>query len=258
MQIVGYEPGTPNEPAALRLAADGSVRSRPLLPGTDLDYGLGPRHCAGEVDGENHAACSNTEAPYCTAHTSTWPCAVCRGDCAMPLEACHEEHVVYLAAFEPATFKVGVTRSWRLERRLGEQGAARGAKIRTVENGRIARRIEADLATEIPDRVAVARKIEGVARAVDESAWESLLTEFDGGPELRFDYGLDLASQPIPATMAAGTVRGSRGRILVLERGESTYGVDLRDLVGHEVVEGGPTAQRQVSLRAFGPASGSG
>ena len=169
----------------------------------------------------------------------------------MPLDTCHEEHVVYLAAFEPATFKVGVTRSWRLERRLGEQGAASGAKIRTVENGQLARQIEADLAAEIPDRVPVARKIEGLGADLDHSAWESLLEDFEVDRRLQFEYGLDLATQPIAATMAAGTIRGTRGRVLVLDRGQSTYAVDLRDLVGHEVTAGGPAGQRQASLGAF-------
>jgi hypothetical protein len=169
----------------------------------------------------------------------------------MPLETCHEEHVVYLAAFEPATFKVGVTRSWRLERRLGEQGAARGAAIRTVENGQIARQIEADLAAEIPDRVPVARKIEGLGTDLDQSAWESLLADFEVDERHQFEYGLGLGTQPIAATMAAGTVRGTRGRVLVLDRGQSTYAVDLRDLVGQEVTAGGPAGQRQASLNAF-------
>jgi hypothetical protein len=169
----------------------------------------------------------------------------------MPTDACHEEHAIYLAAFEPETYKVGVTRSWRLETRLAEQGARRGAHIRTVENGRIARQIEAELAADVPDRVTVQRKMEGLGTPLDVATWEGFLEPYGVIEELTFDYGLSLAQQPIPTTMLNGRVRGSRGRILVLERGGTTYAVDLKGLVGFEIVDGGPEPDRQASLSGF-------
>jgi hypothetical protein len=250
VQIVGYEAGTPESPGALRLANGDEPRSRRLEPGTRLDYGLKTRHCAGSVDDE-HVPCDRDRAPYCALHADDWPCARCRGNCELPLESCHEEHVVYLAAFEPATFKVGVTRSWRLEQRLGEQGARRGAHVRTVDDGRIARQIEADMAAEIPDRVEVDAKIAGLARELDETAWEALLEQHDVLDTHEFDYGLDLDHRPVAATTVTGRVRGTRGRVLVLEEGATTYAVDLRSLLGYEVSDGGSGPDRQSSLRAF-------
>jgi hypothetical protein len=167
---------------------------------------------------------------------------------------CHEEHAVYLAAFAPDRFKVGVTRSWRLATRLEEQGADRGVRIRTVENGRIAREIEAELAGEIDglvDRVRVADKRAGIAASIDEAAWNDLLERFDPDRRFAFDYGLDLAERPMSETMASGRVLGTKGRLLVLERDGSTYAIDLRDLVGHELVAGRSTRDIQSSLGAF-------
>jgi len=251
VQIVGYETGV-DGPASLPIAEGGGVRRESLEPGTELAYALGPRRCAGSLDGDAHQPCDGDRAPYCPDHTDRWPCARCRGECTLPLASCREEHAVYLAAFAPATFKVGVTRSWRLETRLREQGADRAAHLRTVADGRVARRIEADIAAEVGDRVRVPAKIRGLHRGVDGAAWESLLTEFEPLATYDFDYGLDLAGRPVAETLATGTVRGTKGRVLVLDNGGSTYGVDARDLVGHECSVGGTDRDLQSSLDAFG------
>ncbi|MEF8774542.1 MAG: DUF2797 domain-containing protein [Halobacteriales archaeon] len=253
MQIVGYDRGPmPDETAALRLANGGAVREEPLSPGGDLAYTLGERRCAGRIADGTHEACEAETAPYCPEHRTRWPCARCTGDCDLPTAACREEHAVYLAAFAPDTFKVGVTRSWRLKRRLREQGADRAAHVRTVKNGRIARQIEADVATEIPDSVRVPRKIRGLPREVDGDAWTDLLDDFDVIERFEFDYGLDLDRQPITETIATGTVVRTKGRVLLLERAGDVYAVDMRDLVGHGVEDGGTDRSLQSSLGSFG------
>lgn len=255
VQVVGYETGAPDSEPALLLAEDGEVQREPLRSGERLALTLERRHCAGTIDrsGETvrHLACDAPEAPYCPQHTDRWPCARCTGECDLPLESCRQEHAVYLAAFAPATFKIGVTRSWRLETRLREQGADRAAHVRTVENGRIARRIEADIATDIGDRVRVPTKIEGLHRTVDTAAWAALLESYDPLATYSFEYGLELDERPVVETMATGTVRGSKGRVLVLERRGSTYAVDMRELVGYEVSRGAASRQLQSSLSAF-------
>ena len=254
MQVVGYETAVAgdDDTPALRLAGDGSVEREALAAGADLTYSLGERHCAGTVDGTTHEACDRETAPYCDRHTSRWACARCTGDCNLPLDTCHEEHAVYLAAFAPATFKVGVTRSWRLDTRLREQGADRAAHLRTVADGRIARQIEADIAGEIGDRVRVPTKIQGLHETVDEAAWETLLDRFEPLATYDFDYGLDLTERPMAETLLTGTVRGSQGRVLVLDNGGSTYAVDMRNLVGYELDDGATDRELQSSLGAFG------
>jgi hypothetical protein len=255
VQVVGYDTGAgADRPAALLVASEGAVDREPLHGGRTLAYTLGERRCAGTLDGRDHVACENPAAPYCDAHDSTWICARCTGTCLKAEMDCHQEHAVYLAAFAPATFKVGVTKRERLETRFREQGADRGAHLYTVADGRIAREIEAELAAEtpVPDAVRVPTKIDGLARTVDEAAWAALLAGFDVREEFDFEYGLDLTSAPVAETIASGTVRGTKGRVLVLERDGGVYAVDMRDLVGYELREGTSSRELQSSLGAFG------
>ena len=251
MQVVGYETAPGAGPAALLLSDEGAVEREYLDPGSELAYSLGDRHCAGALMETGHVRCEGEAAPYCEEHTSRWACARCRGDCEKPLDSCDEEHAVYLAAFAPATFKVGVTRSWRLETRLREQGADRAALVRTVADGRIARSLEADWTERVPDRVRVPEKLAGLHRGVDESAWRALLADFTVEETFAFDYGLDLEARPVPETLASGTVRGTKGRVLVLEGHGATYAVDMRDLVGHELTPGATDRELQSSLGSF-------
>jgi Protein of unknown function (DUF2797). len=239
VQVVDYETAPVGEAddAALWLASDGRARRVSLAGGTTLDYGLGERRCAGVRDGRHHEGCPNPTAPYCDRHTGRWACAWCTGDCDRPLDTCHEEHAVYLAAFAPATFKVGVTRSWRLETRLREQGADRAAHLQRVADGRTARRIEADIAADVGDRVRVPTKVRGLGQVVETDPWTELLGEFDLLKTFTFGYGLDLDGQPVTETLASGRVRGTKGRVLVLERAGSQYAVDMRDLVGYELTD---------------------
>lgn len=253
VQVVGYETATGGDTdhAALVVATDGAVSREPLGPGRDMSYTLGERHCAGTIEGDRHDGCPRAEAPYCEQHTSRWACARCRGNCDRPLESCREEHAIYLAAFAPATFKIGVTRSWRLETRLREQGADRAAHLRTVADGRIARQIEADIAATVGDRVRVPAKVRGLHQSVEDDAWESILAEFDPLARYSFEYGLALSDQPMAETLATGTVRGTQGRVLVLDREGGTYAVDMRGLVGYELRVGEPDRNLQSSLAAF-------
>lgn len=253
MQIVGYEtaPVSDTEHATLLLASDGTISRETLAPGADLSYRLEERYCAGTITDDGHTACDRESAPYCDRHTSRWACARCTGECSLPLPSCREEHAVYLAAFAPATFKVGVTRSWRLRTRLREQGADRAAHLRTVENGRVARQIEAEIATEVGDRVRVPTKIDGLHLAVENDTWKGLLSEYDPIETFEFDYELQFSDRPMTETIAAGTVRGTRGRVLVLERAGTVYAVDLRDLVGYEATEADTDRTLQSSFASF-------
>jgi hypothetical protein len=265
VQVVGYDTGLaalsydpvggisgePGEPALL-LAADGRVRREPLSPGTELAYTLGGRHCAGELDGDDHAACAAAGAPYCDDHADDWPCARCTGRCDKPIPACEAEHAVYLAGFAPDVLKVGVTRLDRLPVRLREQGADRGAHLHAVSDGRIARRIERELAEAVPDRVTAWTKIEGLAASVDVAAWEQTIDRYDVIDVFEFDYGLELAERPVAETLATGTVVGTKGRLLVLRRGGGTYAVDLEALIGYDIEPGATDRELQANLGAFG------
>ena len=286
MQVVGYETDVASDPPAsngdgesvggedgpvteangpvteadgpvgggLYVASGGTVDYVDASPGTELAFGLGERRCAGTVHEGDHVACDAADAPYCDDHSHVWVCARCTGTCLKDEMDCHETHAMYLAAFAPDVLKVGVTREWRLGTRLREQGADRAAHIRTFSNGRIAREVEAELAAgdDLVDRVRVPTKLDGFGRSVDEAAWAALLDRFDPIERFAFDYGLALDDRPVAETMAAGTVRGWKGRVLVLDRGGSTYAVDARDLVGYELTDAVPERELQSSLGAFG------
>lgn len=251
MQVVDHVRSGREGGPALVLAADGELQRVALDPGAELAYALGERHCAGTVADGRHVRCERGAAPYCDRHVSRWPCARCTGDCDKPIDSCEAEHAIYLAAFAPDVHKVGVTKSYRLETRLREQGADRAAHLRTVEDGRIARTQEAALADRISDRVRVPAKVAGLHRRVDEAAWTGILDEFDPEETYAFEYGLDLATAPVPETTATGLVRGVKGRILVIEDAGTAYAVDLRDLLGREIEVGGTDRERQSSLGAF-------
>lgn len=252
MQVVDYEttPVGEHDEAALWIAQEGHAERVALNSGATLAYGLGTRHCAGVRDGSNHDACSHPDAPSCDSHTSLWACARCTGNCDRPLATCHEEHAIYLAAFAPDIIKVGVTRSWRLETRLREQGADRGAHLATVADGKLARQREAAIAATITDRVRVPTKIRGLHLDVDESVWQETISEFEPLATFAFEYGFSLAEQPMAETLASGTVVGVQGRVLVVERAGTSYAVNLRDLVGYELTETDERAL-QSSFTAF-------
>lgn len=265
MQVVGYDTGLSGlsydpedgisgstEPPALLVAEEGDVRRERLPTGHDLAYTLGRRRCAGVLRDGTHRDCPMERAPYCEVHGDDWPCARCSGECEKPIDACEREHAIYLAGFAPAHFKVGVTRLERLPVRLREQGADFAAHVRSVSDGRIARRIEREIAEELPDRVRIDRKVAGLPHRFDLDAWWALLGDFDVIRSFEFDYGLGLDSRPIREVLATGTVRGSKGRLLVLDRGGATYAVDLRDLLGYELEPGETARDLQVSLGSFG------
>lgn len=253
MQIVGYEttPVGDADSAGLLLGDGGEVSRIALEPGESLAYRVVGRHCAGTIEGDSHVACPSDSAPYCETHTSRWACARCTGHCSLPLESCRERHAIYLAAFAPETFKVGVTREWRLETRLREQGADRAAHLRTVENGRTARQIEADIASEIGDAVRVPAKIRGLHLSVDDSAWQALLEAHEPLSTFEFDYGLSLTDRPVAETILTGTVQATKGRILLLEHAGSSYAVDMRELVGTVIERGETDRSLQSSFDAF-------
>jgi hypothetical protein len=241
VQIVGYRSDDP----ALLVAERGGVRRQSLIAGTELAYTLRERHCAGTMDGEHHLACERERAPYCEIHTTPWAVANNRDS--------EEEHAIYLAAFVPAVFKVGVTRRERLETRLREQGADRAAHVLTVSNGRAARERETAIATDhdITERVRVATKIRGFGMEIDEGSWTELLDGFNVREEFSFEYGLVLDGRPVAETILSGVVRGVKGRVLVLDHRNTTYAVDMRDLVGYELHEGATDRELQASLDGF-------
>lgn len=249
VQIVGYD-RTP-EPA-LVIASSGSIQRVSLDVGVRIDYGLEERTCAGRIHNAVHQPCTQETAPWCDAHAETWVCARCRGTCLKDEMDCFVEHVVYLAIVAPDSVKVGVTKANRFERRMHEQGADRGAIIRSTANGRIAREIEASIAQDLPDRIDTHKKISGLQQNIDEDVWDHLVSEYATTRVHEPSYAFTVDDQPIPETLATGEVCGTKGRLLVLQRGDSTYVSDMRELVGYQVQRGAERRSLQSGLGSFG------
>lgn len=221
------------------------------------------RECAGRWQDGEYVPCDSPTSPYCPDCESVWPYALCKGDCLLGEVTCLEEHSVYLALFRPNLIKVGVTRAWRLPRRLKEQGADAGVEITKVANGQQARVLEQELTRFVPDRIATAAKLRGFDQPIDHEQWESVkerITEYVGGqprPETWPEYFDEKPwMQPIPLTPHVdggihGKVFGVKGRYLVLERMESLYAVDLDTLLGFEVENGLADDVVQSSLHSF-------
>ncbi|MDZ7730657.1 MAG: DUF2797 domain-containing protein [Natrialbaceae archaeon] len=156
----------------------------------------------------------------------------------------------HLALFAPDTVKVGVTRTWRLQIRLREQGADRGAKIREVPDGRLAREIEAGLTSQFPDRVDIRTESRGAGSGSRHR---------DVGDDSRVLRG-PRAGRPHlwPAPRSPAGIRddrdgngGGREGRLRAPHGSTHSVVDMRDLVGHEVNPDREPPARQSSLGAF-------
>jgi hypothetical protein len=88
-------------------------------------------------------------------------------------------NVLYLAGFRDGSIKVGTSTAHRIDVRLAEQGAWSARLIGGAANGIIVRRLEDDVTTElqIPQSVAVSRKLSGLARPVADDHLDRLLDE---------------------------------------------------------------------------------
>jgi Protein of unknown function (DUF2797) len=200
---------------------------------------LGRRGCIGHRDGERHVSCDSLVAPQCQRCGGGVPdpCVPCRGVCRKPEKTCLEEHSVYLAVFAPGAVKVGVSRTWRLEKRLDEQGADAGIEIARLPDGEAARRLEASLRAKYPDRMSFEDKL--ASGPVDEVI-NAVTREYGAIRSLCFGrFPRDLWMRPIvirpqEGLAISGRTFGIKGQALVLEKLGTLYAVNLADLAGYE------------------------
>jgi len=223
---------------------------------SELALMLTGRGCAGRWDGTVHLPCDSNEAPFCARCAERADaCMICRGKCLKPEKTCAVDHSVYLAVFAPSTVKVGVSRSYRLETRLQEQGADEGYEIARFPDGESARKIERDISSRFPDRLGFAEKLgTGI---INRAAVSASLKGFDIFRTYRFDhFPSALTSAPIlirpQVGMAiSGRVIGIKGQALVLEKHGTYYAVNLDGLVGFDCEVRKGRGRLQVSLAGF-------
>ena len=157
--------GRRDEALSLELRGDDGHFTLTLDAGGELAVELsGQRRCIGHrpPGSGTLVACPNqrtgtssNQCPDCFAASMMLPCLRCEGDrCQNPKRrvACvqPDNHAVYLAAFAPGVYKVGVARWERRRERLVEQGA-RAAVIVGRDDGQQARRVEAQIKRLVDD-----------------------------------------------------------------------------------------------------------
>ncbi|HMK45664.1 MAG TPA: DUF2797 domain-containing protein [Methanocella sp.] len=224
---------------------------------SELALMLTGRGCAGRWDGTAHLPCDSPETPYCVRCAERADaCTICRGKCLKSKKNCMIDHSVYLAVFAPSTMKVGVSRSYRLETRLMEQGADEGYEIARFPDGESARALERALSARFPDRLSFAEKLgTGV---INRAAVGTALNGFDIFRTYTFNhFPYALTSSPIPIRPQvnmgiSGRVVGIKGQALVLKKHDTFYAVNLDSLVGFDCCEERKMKGHiQVSLAGF-------
>ncbi|OPY28815.1 MAG: hypothetical protein A4E28_01276 [Methanocella sp. PtaU1.Bin125] len=217
---------------------------------------LGKRGCAGRWDGETHVPCGSDQAPVCDScgAEAVDPCVMCRGVCRKLEKTCLQEHSVYLAAFAPGRIKVGVSRAFRLERRLAEQGADAGFEIARLPDGEAARQMEASLRALYPDRMAFEDKL---ATGTADGAIDTILKNYAVIRSLRFrHFSRELWMRPIvikpgEGMAISGATVGIKGKALVIEKRGTLYALNLDSLAGYDCELKKGRASLQSSLLTY-------
>ncbi len=217
---------------------------------------LGKRGCIGRWEGDIHLPCDSGEAPQCARCGGGVPdlCVACRGECLKPEKTCLEEHSVYLAVFAPGAVKVGVSRAWRLEARLDEQGADAGFEIARLPDGEAARRMEASLRSKYPDRMAFGDKL--ASGSIDE-AIKMITGQYDFIRALRFErfprepWMSPIIIRPEEGAVISGRTFGIKGQAWVLEKLGTLYAINLDALAGYDFEIKKGRHSLQSSLNAY-------
>jgi hypothetical protein len=215
------------------------------------------RGCAGTFIDGKYVSCDSDTAPHCERCEPIDYCTICRGECLKLHKDCLQEHTVYLAFFAPDMVKVGVTRSSRLEDRLREQGADRGAVLAIFPDGQRARQEEQLVSQNIPTIVSMDSKIAGLNRKPNLRLWNKVLESFGVSQDIVMEYFSEpLWMQPLPIsvlhdTTVTGKVFGLKGNVLVLEKFNTLYALNCHSFIGYDVSFVPGPINLQASLRAF-------
>ncbi len=243
---------------------NGSIGKMPLL-GQEIKFSVGKKKCIGSYIKGTYKKCPNdteiTSGYYCNGcrlGDDFFLCVQCDGsDCANQKrrsECEGEKYFIYLAAFD-SLVKVGISLDRRIKERLVEQGADFGAKVGTVQDGKLVRVIEQKIKRElnIPDRILGDQKYDRLFCDPNRSARElykiivRLRVNFGQYlvyPEIydmRKYYMLDhVVSKPRNVTVdngtqIAGKVVAAKGNIMVLQNDSGFHAVNAHRLIGREI-----------------------
>lgn len=137
----------------------------------------------------------------------------------------------------PGIIKVGVSRAWRLEKRLREQGADRGFEIARLPDGELARKMERGLTAKYTDRLTFEDKI---VPGNIECAIAEVRDNFEVMREYSFEHFprepwmKPIIIRPGSGMSISGRLFGIKGQALVLEKHNTLYAINLDSLVGYD------------------------
>lgn len=229
----------------------------------DVKFTIGKKFCIGYSRGGKSHKCPDTreietgrQCSICKSLDEAMPCVQCMGLCTnskMRKKCMEDKYSMYIAAFGPL-LKVGISHEFRLKQRLVEQGADFGAKIITMQDGRMVRVYEQRIRRflGITDRVMGKQKfanlisdpkecikgINGSLKKLSSSRFSEIIKE----PEIydmRAYYNL-VSSKPCFESVEAGTkIDGKvvcvKGNMIVIENGSQKC-VDGHALIGRETI----------------------
>jgi len=229
-----------------------------------INFKLGEKYCVGYFKNGSLRPCPRrakiergSQCELCKKLDEYLPCVKCDGSyCLLPSRraVCKEEvYHVYLATFGNI-LKVGISRDKRLKQRLVEQGCDFGAKIATIKDGRIARRVEQKIRgiLDIKDRVRGAEKTANflsspetgmkLIRDAVAKLKTTVISKYLVPPQfydLRSYYNIvDVKPKFVelsPGARVRGCVVSAKGNLLVVKSESDYLGVNAKELVGYEV-----------------------
>lgn len=210
----------------------------------------------------NNKIKKGNQCDYCSKQDTIIPCAKCKGEyCYNPKykKKCDQtNHIVYLASFNEV-IKVGTALSSRYLKRLIEQGADYGTIIAETPNGIMARNIESKICTldKITDRINYNTKLRNLFSKKESSRdlmdcfknIKFVFSEYDTYFKNKLDV-IEIQNTikntcvfgPVPIEIKKGLkidgkVLGVKGSILLLDRNQVCYTLDLRRLSGWRVLK---------------------
>lgn len=217
---------------------------------------------------------TGSQCEACVARAAILPCLRCRGDrcrnllirpsCVQPAN-----HAVYLAAFSPGVYKVGVARWTRQQERLIEQGA-RAALIVGRADGLLARRMEDHIRMcGIPDRLDHYSILESLSEPTRSDVLlgelhlqeRNLRRRLIDEPWLPTSHAVDLPTpyqlherpdllRPQHGFGVAGAIVGVAGQIAFVAReGARIAALPLRDLIGFDIEHNEDPGSYQMTLK---------
>lgn len=242
---------------------DGNEEIEMPIMNQDVKFTIGRKFCIGYSRNGKGFGCpdsreieSGRQCSICKSLDEAMPCVQCMGMCtnAKMRKKCMESvYSLYIASFGPL-IKVGISHEFRLKQRLVEQGADFGAKIATMQDGRMIRVYEQRIRRflGITDRVMGKQKhsnlisdpkecIKGINSSIKKlssSHFSNIIRE----PEIydmRAYYNL-VSSLPSFESVDAGMkIDGKvvcvKGNMIVVENGSQKC-IDGHALIGREIV----------------------